>query len=283
VQIPNLPLSFLLFRIDLQEKQPITVSHPPPFSLNNARIQLESRCLIEDRQTAKTTEFVLGASCKTERVGVEQDIWTEPNADFCPVLSQEECLILKSWAKIGDGPFHYPASLGRQRERSVSLVADAFAGIQYTLRMNEAEPLQTAKEIVHATLTHELLAGRVEFVAQERYHVLIDFPIKTMNANERDIIYQTDTGPILFPDFSLPCERLIDSFWLAYVAFNNPHWAEFILQVPVSLADGIAANHYAKPVRLETQNTLFRMQPTWPQDQRTVQVGSVPTPAREQE
>lgn len=39
MQIPDLARSFLTFRIDLTKQPAITVSHKPPFSLNNARIQ----------------------------------------------------------------------------------------------------------------------------------------------------------------------------------------------------------------------------------------------------
>lgn len=259
MRIPNLPLSFLTFRIDFAKKEAITVSHPPPYSLNNARIQLESRCRIHDRERGEASQYVLGASCKTERVGVPDGIWLQPNADFCPILSEEAFLALKSWDRIGRGPLRYPPSLGRQSERQLEKVADAFDSVKINLRMVEAEPLETATEIVQATLADELLAGRVQFTAQARYDVTIDFPIKTMNANERDDIYQTDTGPILFPDFSQPFERPIETLRLAYVAYNCPDWAEFILQVPTPVGDGIEVNHYSQSVHLETQNSLFRI------------------------
>lgn len=36
------------------------------------------------------------ASCKTKRVNVERDIWTEPNADFIPVLFRDHFLCFKA-------------------------------------------------------------------------------------------------------------------------------------------------------------------------------------------
>lgn len=259
MKIPNLSRSYLTFRIDFEKKDAVTVSHPPPYSLNNARIQLESRCQIYDRQEEKEYDYLLGASCKTERVCVENDIWLDPNADFCPVLSQDEFLDLKSWARIGGGPLYHPPSLGRQRERTVHAVADAFDRVDFHLEMVEAEPIHSPQEIVEATLANDLLSGRVEFTAQNRYEVTIDFPIKTMNANERDQVYQTDTGPILFPDFSRPFDRLVETFWLAYVAYNRSAYAEFIVQQPTTIAGDIAVNHYSRPVQLNTRNTTFRL------------------------
>ena len=75
--------SFFTFRIDTLVKQPLTVTHKPPFSLNNARIPIECRCVVTEKATDQSQSFVLGASCKTERVGVEGDIWLEPNASYC--------------------------------------------------------------------------------------------------------------------------------------------------------------------------------------------------------
>ncbi len=259
MQIPDLARSFLTFRIDLNKQPAITVSHKPPFSLNNARIQLESRCLIRDQQTDVTTEYVLGAACKTERVGVQQEIWTEPNADFCPILSQDYFLNLKSWDKNNKGVMLYPPSLGPQPERQLGKVAEAFDQIKINVRLVEGELLPTVDAIVQATLADELLVGRIEFTALDRYAVTIDFPIKTINANEREHIYQTDTGPILFPDFSVPFTNVMETFHLAYVAYNCPDWAEFILRVPTPLTETISVNHYTKTVRLTTRNAVLRI------------------------
>lgn len=260
MRVPDFARSFLTFRIDLEKRPPMTVSHKPPFSLNNARMQLEARCRIDDRESGANREYVLGAACKTERVGVPSDIWTEPNADMCMILSQADCLILKSWDKNDKGVMLYPPSLGPQPERQMESVADAFDDIKINLRLVEGEVLATPEEIVAATLASELLVGQVAFTAQDRYDVILDFPVKTINANERDNIYQTDTGPIIFPDFSLAFTDIRDTFHLAFVAFNSPDWAEFILQVPTPLTGDLSVNHYSKPVRLEgTHNTIVRL------------------------
>src|SRR4029078_7681605 len=89
--------SFFTFRIDALKKPPKTVSHKPPFSLNNARIPVDCVCEIVEKQTGACQTFILGANCKTERVGVEMDIFTQPNADFVPIVSQEQFLFLKTF------------------------------------------------------------------------------------------------------------------------------------------------------------------------------------------
>ena len=99
--------SFLTFRLDFEKKAPATVSHRPPYSLNNARIQIECRCRLTDKRTGEMQTFVLGASCKTERVGVDHDIWTEPNADFALMMiphHQSAIDMAEAYLEHGDDP-----------------------------------------------------------------------------------------------------------------------------------------------------------------------------------
>lgn len=259
--VPNFAASFLTFRIDWNRKQSLTSSHKPPFTLNNARIHIESTCQITDRAGGAAETYVLGASCKTEYVGVNRDMWTEPNADFCIVLSAESFLILKSWDRNDKGVMRYPATLGEQPERQSGRVSDTYECVSINLRTAPAQKLDSAQAIIEATLADDVLVGRCAFTLHDRYDVEIDFPIKTMNANEREWIYQIDTGPILFPDLSADSGNLIDSFRLAYVAFNQADWAEFILQVPTALNEDISVNHYSRVIQLNSQNSIFRVPP----------------------
>lgn len=259
MQVPDFARSFLTFRIDLLKQPAVTVSQQPPFTLNNARIQIEARCLILDQATGVTTDYVLGAACKSEQVGVTGDIWHQPNADFCCILSAEDFLTIKSWDKHDKGVMFYPPSRGPQPERQLGKVAEAFDRIKINLPLVAGELLPTTAAIVAATLDDAPLVGQIAFVALDRYAVTLQFPIKTMNASERDLIYQTDTGPILFPDFTAPFAQLIETLQLAYVAYNAPDWAEFILRVPTPLTAEISVNHYAKTVHLATRNAVFRL------------------------
>ena len=256
--VPDFAASFLTFRIDWNLKPSLTSSHKPPLTLNNARIQIESSCKISDRVAGVARSFVLGASCKTEYVGVEKDIWTSPNADFCIILSADSFLILKNWDRNNKGVMRYPASLGEQPERQSGRVSDTYERVSINLRPSRAQRLEGARAIVEATLGGERLVGRCAFNLHDRYDIEIDFPIKTINVNEREWFYQTDTGPVLFPELSADCRRWIDSFHLAYVAFNRADWAEFILQAPTPLSADISANHYSRTTGLRVENSIFR-------------------------
>jgi len=251
--------SFATFRIDTEVQPPKTVSHPPPYSLNNARIQLECRLTVRDPEADYEEAFVLGASCKTERVGVPQNIWTEPNADFAPIYGKDRFLNIKTYARAGmDVPLHPPGS-GTQSDRQVGRIRDAFAAFQLQITWRDGVVLTTPDEIIAATLENVPLNARTMFSAG-RYEAILEYPIKTMNANDRDGIYQTDTGPLLLPDFDAPPESMLNEMQLAYGAFNCPEWIEFLVRTPTPVGLGIDVYHYSQPVRYDARNEILALQ-----------------------
>lgn len=257
MQVCDFSRSFFIFRVDLHKKQPITVSHKPPFSLNNARMPFECRCVVTDHKSGAHAEYALGTSCKTERVNVTEDIWTRPNADMCMVASREEALIIKSWDKNDKGVMLYPPTLGEQPERQIIAVADAFDSLCITERKTEGQPLSENQDIVAAVLTNRPLVSRTEYDTEDRLHVLLEYPVKTINASERENFYQVDTGPVLFLEPpSAANKKVISRFRLAFVAHNAPTWAELVVNVPTPLNDEISVNHYSKAVRVAAKNQM---------------------------
>ena len=249
--------SFLTFRIDTLRMPPATVTHPLHLTLNNARIAIDCRCGIVDNTTSGNYEFVLGASCKTERVRVPRDIWTEPNADFVPVFSHDRFLTIKTFDSATRQIMLHPPSLGMQPQRQVGKVKEAFDSIRIDVAACEGVLLQSADEVVDAALRNTPLVARTQYET-ERYTVTLDYPVKTINASERERCYQTDTGPVLFPDLSREPEFLIDGMELAFCAFNSPDWAEFLVRVPTPVAENISVYHYSRPVHVTSRNAIIR-------------------------
>jgi len=258
MQIIDFSRSFLTFRIDTLKKPPTTVTHKPRFSLNNARIPLECVCEVQEKSTSRTQTFVLGASCKSEHVGVEADIFTQPNADFVPIFSKQQFLFLKTFERADKGVKLYPPSLGVQSERQTGQVEDVFDSLRIDLTFDAGAGLETPAAIVAAVLANHRLVGQTKINA-DRYEATIVYPIKTINVNERDNIYQTDTGPVLLPAFAREPNDFIAGFELAFSAFNCPHWIEFIVRDKAPVADEISVYHYCKPVRFGAQNKLMQL------------------------
>lgn len=252
--------SFLTFRIDTLKKPPQTVTHKPPYALNNARIQLDCVCDITEMASGASQRFVLGASCKTEQVGVPRDIWLVPNADFVPVVSADRYLNIKTYAFIGQEQSVVLYGNNRQQpDRQTGMTADAYDSLRIHIQQTAGEWLQTPAAIVNATFAHHPLVATTEYESS-RYHVALCYPIKTFNVNERDNVYQTDTGPILWPDLSRSFDELIESFELAFSAFNCPEWIELIVRVPTSAPGGTRVHHYSRTERLEgVANRVIRL------------------------
>jgi hypothetical protein len=250
--------SFLTFRIDTANKPPKTVSHQPPFSLNNARIQIECVCWVTEKASNQTQRFVLGASCKTERVGVERDIWTEPNADFVPIFSDDGFMHLKTYAQAGIEIELYPPGSGTQSDRQSGMIAEMFDSVRIDVTECEGEVLPTSDEIVGATLANQRLVARTK-IQNDRYSATFEYPVKTMNANERDSVYQTDTGPVLVPDLAVGPEQMLEQMQLGFAAFNCPSWIELLVRMPTRVTDETSVYHYSHSVRFDSTNEIVRI------------------------
>ena len=209
MQVCDFSRSYLTFCIDLQEKPPITISQPPPFTSNTIRIQLDCRCRVTD-DAGTATEYVLGAPCKSEQVNVSENIWHQPNADVSIISSKDRFLLIKHWDKHNKGVMLYPPSLGVQPERQIGNVEDAWARSSIDLRTTAGRALQSNDQIIEATLAGHPLVAQTEFRTEDGLHVWLEYPVKTINIGERDRFYQIDTGAVLFPDLTPGGEDAIE-------------------------------------------------------------------------
>ena len=101
------------------------------------------------------------------------------------------------------------------------------------------------------------VVARTEYTSNG-YGIVIDYPVTTINVSERHHFYQTDTGPVVYADFSAPVECSAEAFWLAFAAFNTTDWVEFVVNRPTPIAEGISVNHYSETVQITgCRNTLF--------------------------
>ena len=250
--------SFIFFEIDFDKKPPKTVTDMRQNKHNRARIQIDCRCQITNAQ-GKSTDYYLGESCKTERVGCAREvgIFMDPNADFRPVMSEESAVFFKSWDKNDKGVMLQPPSLGPQPERQVVDPREAFYRHALQIRHASASLLADAKEIVRATDDGQPLVARTEY-PMAGYRVLLEYPIFTFNASERTLFFQTDTGPVVFPELTQPHTRVEDTFRLAFCAFNSADWIEFLIQKPTPVGNGISVNHYSASLQISgCWNSIF--------------------------
>jgi hypothetical protein len=259
MQVCDFPNSYFTWCVDLDQKMSGTITHIPPHPKNMARVPIEARCRITD-PGGESTDYTLGANCKTEKVGVDRDIWILPNADFNPIYSsKEEFLIIKYFQKNDLHIEHEIKKGASQLERQTGEASDAWTWHRLDLAMTEGREL-SVKEIVGAVLNNRRLVVQTEYDTPSGHHVWLEYPAKTTNVNDDVPYYQVDTGPVPFPLDLDAVSNPLESFHLAFVAHWMSDWAEFVVNVPTDVGEGVTVNHYSKSVRVEgTVNRLLEV------------------------
>lgn len=256
LQVCDFARSFLRWRIDTEKKPVMTVSKKLPMTLNNVRAPLECRTIVTEEATGTVQEIVLGAACKGEQVWVPSDVWHQPNPDMRMWASREQFVICKQWDRLDKGVMLFPPSLGPQPVKQLGDPAEAFDRFSIDLALRNGREVRENDEIVAILFSDRLMVAQTEYRVGG-HHVLLEYPVKTVNWSERERYYQVDTGPVLLPDFANTGEPLILGCRLAFAAHNGPDWAEFIVNVPTPLTDNIRVHHYSKSERIE--GTVNRM------------------------
>ncbi len=215
---------------------------------NNARLQIESVCNLTDKTSGQTTEYVFFASCKSEDTFAKSNLFYEDNYDFCGIFASEEYAIFRTKSTHTDG------------FRETGLWKNRFENVHFQLVKQTGHMLETPADIVQSTLKGIPIIGRVE-IGNESFSAVLEFPIKTMNVNDIQNLYQIDTGPIAFPDFDITPTHPIERLSPAYVAYNAPHFADFVIQQPLAIhansRETIQVTHYSKRVSLPAQTHVF--------------------------
>ena len=222
-------------------------------AFNAVRFWVESRTILIDEKKGTTTEYYQCASCKSEHTFAEKNLLQEDNYDFLPIFGGGDLLVFRRPAYLSD------------RYRQVSKAADVWGGPALKLRpAREASELTTWEQIRDATAAGIPIVTQTE-IADEKtgLRAVIECPTKTMNVSLEKKMYQVDTGPIAFPDLTKRCERPIECLSLAFVVFNAPGFADFVVEQPTPVVeDGqekCKIYHYSKPFSLPARNRVFAL------------------------
>lgn len=262
VYVTEFSRSFIQFRLDLTRTSPKTVSQPPPFTLNNARFPVECRCRVERKGGGVVTsaEYALGSSCKAEQVHVRENIWHDPPADMCLVASRDEFLVIKSWDRNQRGVMLHPPTLGEQPERQAGRWAEAFTNLRIDFAHVPGELMTREKDIVAAVLGNRPLISQTEFVGPSGECVYLEYPVKVVNAGEREMFYQVDTGPVLIPDAAAhDGKHDISALRLAFIAHNSLGCTELLVSVPTQIGHGVSVDHYSQVVKVAAKNRMIAL------------------------
>lgn len=219
---------------------------------NSARILIDARCTISDDAHGTSLETYLIAPCRTEWMYRENDLIQIPSGEYRVIFSQDRQIAV---GKHIDEP----------AARTGSISTSAFTTLDFTIRSVPAVALESDQAIVDATQRFVPIVATTEIVNAERgLRALLEYPIRTMNIHPERVRFQVDTGPLIFPDFSLEPEHLIDHCKLAHTVFNTFDYAEFICKQPTPLVkDGVEITkvfHYSDVHRLNATSRFYAIE-----------------------
>ncbi len=226
---------------------------------NQVRFWIESRTRIVDERSGLHEDFYQCASCKAESTFAEKELFRGDNYDFLPIFGPEDGVIFRRKAWLNPD------------YRTLKKTAQMWDGPRYQVRVPASVQLLADNDAIRRA-SHEghPVVAQTEFAdSTTGLRAIIEFPVKTLNIHDERNLYQVDTGPIAFPDLSRRFSSFAESLSLAFVAFNAPHFADFVIEDITPLKEGerevARVRHYERVVSLPAQNRLYALNAGEPQ------------------
>jgi len=223
-------------------------------AFNSVRFWVESRTMLMDAKGGVTMELYQCGSCKSENTFAERSpLFSEDNYDFLPILGGEHWLIFRRKARL------------TADYRRIQQTQDVWGAPNLKLQFApQVTTLDTFEKIRAATAAALPLVAHTEISnADTGLRAVIEYPVKTMNIRVPRQKYQVDTGPIAFPDLAKRYEPAVDCLRLAFVAFNAPHFADFVVEQPTPVVeDGKEVTkilHYSAPFTMPAKNIVLAL------------------------
>lgn len=220
---------------------------------NSVRFWIESRTRVIDAERQTTTDYYQCASCKSENTFGEKDLFYVDNYDFLPIFGGDSLLVFRRKAWLNPD---YRSTYG------ISELWD-----QPELQLRAAPSITELTDwaaIRDATQAGQPIVTQTEIANEELgLRAIIECPSKTMNISLDREMYQNDTGPIAFPDLTQRHEREIDALRLAFIAFNAPDFADFVVEdVTPIMEEGTEkarVYHYSQILSRPATNRIFAL------------------------
>ena len=221
-------------------------------TVNSPRFWVESRCRISDPATGQSVEYYQCGSCKSENTFPRYNLFKENNYDFLPIFCDSHNVIFRRWAQFNE------------RYHEVRGFEKAWGQLIPCLRTFNGRVLAGPEEVFEAMTAGKLIIGQTKLVDEQTGRTaVIEYPVKTINRHWDTKKWQVDTGPILLPDLTVPADKWSQNLRLAYIAFNAPDRADFVVEQPtaVTVGDKEAAKvyHYSGLVPMKTCNVLLAL------------------------
>ncbi len=221
-------------------------------ALNSLRLCIESRTTIINTATGNSVQFYQCASCKSENTFGDSDLFLPDNYDFLPIVGAGHWLVFRRHARFDP-----------ERYRETVPLPNAWGDPRMLIpESTDVRILNTWEEIRDATAQGVPLVSQTEIMNSDTsLKAVIECPVKTMNISLEKQMYQVDTGPVAFPDLKQTADPLINCLQLAFVAFNQSDFADFIIEQPTPVIENKSnvcrIYHYSNPISLPATNRIL--------------------------
>ena len=216
---------------------------------NWVRILIDARCTIHDERNGTSEEVYLIAPCRTEWMYRDTEVIQNPSGEYRVIFTQDRQL------SVGK-------HIDESRERGGSIPTSGFNTLEFKITTVDATPLADDAAVIEASQGLKPIIAKTEIVNADRgLRATLEYPVRTMNYNRPHNRFQVDTGPLVFPDFTLETEHLIDRCKLAHAVYNTFDYAEIVCKQPTPiLSDGqevASVFHYSDYHQLPATTTFF--------------------------
>lgn len=201
-----------------------------PFG-NSVRILLDARARLIDSASGTDEEFYLIAPCRTEWMYRDDSCIQQPGGEYRLAWAQRKNRALRFSRDLADpDPRPQPVPID---DRYLDL------GYALTPLPNPRPAAENAALVAAAeSLSPVVIQTEIENETRTRRAVL-EYPVKTFNYHPERILFQMDTGPMLWADLDSPEADPMCWLRLAHTVFNRFDRAEFVLRGPTPyLVDG---------------------------------------------
>jgi hypothetical protein len=196
-------------------------------AVHRVRIQLEAACTLTNEKTGHKEELFLLCPCRTEFTIVKDNLFQIPNGEFRPVFGREFSV------PISSRPSTEREDLKRGR------LADQFADHSIEVRVIKAsKELNTSDQVIQATAADDLMNGSTTYSDPQRgVTVTLEYPIKLINLQQKEKLFQVCMGPVPLPDLATWDGVCVDRVFLAELAFSDFDYIEFALRRDVEASE----------------------------------------------
>ncbi len=191
---------------------------------NSVRILFDARARVVDQASGASEEFYLIAPCRTEWMYRDDSCIQQPSGEY-----------RLAWAQRKDRMLRFSHSLADPDPRPVMMpIGEHYLDLDYTLTpLPDPRPAADNAALVAAALSDAPVVIQTDIRnADDTRRATLEYPVKTFNFHPERVLFQIDTGPMLWADLDAADADPMTWLRLAHTVFNRFDRAEYVLRGP---------------------------------------------------